>query len=111
MVDVIKFETDIADDGISDALRQISVARAKIPLILIKNHGVRIQFITYFIRYEDPVYEKVKDESPESMVDACQPVYFSLRKDCDIYIPLLVQGIKTKVKGKIRKQLQEIARV
>ena len=106
MVEVIKIEADISDDGISDALRKISVARARLPLIEVKNKGARIAFITYFIRYEDPIYEKVKNESPESMSDACQTAYFSLRKDCDIYIPLLVQAIKTKIQGKIRKQLK-----
>ena len=59
MVDAVKIEADIPDDGISEALRKISVSRARLPLIEVKNKGARIAFITYFIRYEDPIYEKI----------------------------------------------------
>ncbi|MBR2215035.1 MAG: hypothetical protein IJ849_04675 [Selenomonadaceae bacterium] len=107
MVEVIKIEDGIADDGLSDALRKISVARARIPMIEVRVKGIRISFIAYFIRYEDPVYGKVKIESPEDMIGACQPVYFYLPKDRKIDISLLVNAIKTKIQGKIRRQLKE----
>lgn len=106
MIEVIKIEDGIADDGLSDALRKISVERARLPLMVVKIKGIRIAFVTYFIRYEDPVYSQVKHEPPEDMAEACQPVYFYLPRDRKLDLSLLVKAIKIKIQGKIRRQLQ-----
>ena len=101
---MVKIDKGIKVDGIGVALNSISIRDVRIPLIEVTDKDNRIGFVAYFISMNDPIYERVKNETPESLADACRAVYFYIKKDKKIDLTMLIKALKNKIKGSVRKQ-------